>query len=153
MRIRSRPLASVKIDMTPMIDIVFQLLVFFALTLKVASLEGDLAMQPPAESGSRGSSPSLVPPLVVALRADEQGGLRSVELNGRPLASIAELHQEVATILGADPALAAQAEARLDCDEHLAYEHTIAAVTALTGTRPPSGEIEPLVGKVRFVNR
>ena len=153
MRIRSRPLGGVKIDMTPMIDIVFQLLVFFALTLKVASLEGDLAMQPPAKGAIDSPQSQLVPPLVVALRADGQGNLRSVELNGRPLASISALHEEVATILGTDPALAAQAEARLACDEHLAYEHTIAAVTALSGTRFANGEIQPLVGKVRFVNR
>lgn len=152
MRIRSRPLGGVKIDMTPMIDIVFQLLVFFALTLKVASLEGDLAMQPPAEKSVLGSAAPLVPPLVVALRADEQGGLRAVELNGRPLESIAELHREVVAILGPDRALAAQAEARLDCDEHLAYQHTIAAVTALTGTPQRGGGIQPLVGKVRFLN-
>jgi biopolymer transport protein ExbD len=151
MRIRSHPQSGVKIDMTPMIDIVFQLLVFFALTLKVASLEGDLAMQPSAERPTGASAPALMPALAVALRADEQGGLRSVELNGRPLASIAALHQEVATNLGADPALAAQTEARLDCDEHLAYEHTIAAVTALSGMRLADGQIQPLVGKVRFV--
>jgi biopolymer transport protein ExbD len=153
MRIRSHPQGGVKIDMTPMIDIVFQLLVFFALTLKVASLEGDLAMQPSADHGHSSAAPETVPPLAVTLLADEQGGLHSVELNGRPLAGLAQLHDEVAAILGPDPALAAQTEARLDCDQHLAYEHTIAAVTALSGTRLSSGEIQPLVGKVRFVNR
>ena len=151
MRIRSRPPGGVKIDMTPMIDIVFQLLVFFALTLKVATLEGDLALQPAVGRGNGGASPLLMPPLEVALRADDRGGLRSVELNGRPLASIAELHREVTRVLGSDAALAAQAEARLDCDQDLAYEHTIAAITALSGTRLASGEVQPLVTKVRFV--
>jgi biopolymer transport protein ExbD len=150
MRIRSRPPAGVKIDMTPMIDIVFQLLVFFALTLKVATLEGDLAMLPPAKTGPGGPAPT-VPPLMVVLHADERGGLASLELNGRPLAGTHQLHAEVVTLLGGDAALAAQAEARLACDERLAYEHTIAAVTALTGRRLPSGEIQPLIGKVRFV--
>ena len=32
---------SVKIDMTPMIDVVFQLLAFFLMTFKVAAVEGD----------------------------------------------------------------------------------------------------------------
>jgi hypothetical protein len=71
-------------------------------------------------------------------------------MNGRKLAGFGQLHQEMVALFGHDPELAAQAEARLDCDEHLAYQHTIAAVTALTGTRLPSGEIQPLVGKVRF---
>jgi biopolymer transport protein ExbD len=153
MRIRSHPQSGIKIDMTPMIDIVFQLLVFFALTLKVASLEGDVAMQPSAERERRSAAPALVPPLAVALLADEHGGLRSVELNGRQLSGLAQLHDEVAAILGPDPALAKETEARLDCDPHLAYQHTIAAVTALSGTRLASGEIQPLVGKVRFINR
>lgn len=149
MQIRSRLPGGVKLDMTPLIDVVFQLLAFFCLTFRLALVEGDLALQPPA-SETRGASPPQLPPLVVALRADEQGGLRAVELNGRPLAGIAELHREVAAALGSDPAWAAQVEARLDCDEELAYEHTIAAVTALRGTLLPSGEIQPLVTKVRF---
>ena len=153
MRIRSRALPGVKIDMTPMIDIVFQLLVFFALTLKVSLLEGDLAMLPPVKTDPGGAEAPTVPPLLVVLRADEQGGLQSLELNGRQLGGTDQLHAQIVKLLGHDAALAAQAEARLDCDEHLAYEHTIAAVTALTGQRLPTGEIQPLVSKVRFVKQ
>jgi biopolymer transport protein ExbD len=51
MRVRTRPLAGVKLDMTPLIDVVFQLLAFFCLTFRIATLEGDLAMQPPARTG------------------------------------------------------------------------------------------------------
>jgi biopolymer transport protein ExbD len=152
MRIRSRPLASVKIDMTPMIDIVFQLLVFFALTLKVSLLEGDLAMLPPAKTGPGGPAP-MVPPLMVVLHADDQGGLASLELNGRPLAGTDQLHAEVVALLGGDTDLSAAAEARLACDEHLAYQHTVAALTALTGQRLDNGEIQPLVTKVRFARQ
>jgi biopolymer transport protein ExbD len=150
MRIRSQTLPGVKIDMTPMIDIVFQLLVLFALTLKVSLLEGDLAMLPTAKTGPGGAAP-MIPPLLVVLHADEQGALKSLELNGRPLAGTDQLHAQIIALLGHDAALAAQAEARLACDEHLAYEHTIAAVTALTGQRLATGEIQPLVTKVRFV--
>jgi biopolymer transport protein ExbD len=153
MRIRSRALPGVKIDMTPMIDIVFQLLVFFALTLKVSLLEGDLAMLPPLETAPGGTQSLSVPPLLVVLHADDQGGLSSLELNGRPLAGTDQLHAQIVALLGHDAALAAQAEARLACDEHLAYEHTIAAVTALTGQRLASGEIQPLVSRVRFVKQ
>jgi biopolymer transport protein ExbD len=150
MRVRTRSVAGVKLDMTPLIDVVFQLLAFFCLTFRIATLEGDLAMQPPAQGG-KGPITSTVPPMLVVLRADDQGGLRSLEFNGRPLAGVEQLHQEVVSLFGSNPDLAAQAEARLDCDERLAYQHTIAAVTALTGQRLPSGEIQPLVGKVRFV--
>jgi len=38
----------VKLDMTSMIDIVFQLLVFFVMTFKITSLEGDFNINMPA---------------------------------------------------------------------------------------------------------
>jgi biopolymer transport protein ExbD len=150
-RIRAAKNEGVKLDMTPMIDIVFQLLVFFALTLRVAMPEGDLAMHPPVKGETAGPQENLVPPLLVVLRADEHGTLQSLELNGRPLPGAEQLHDEVERLVGHDSELAAQSEARLACDEHLAYEHTIAAVTALSGTRLPSGQTKPLVGRVRFV--
>lgn len=150
MQIRARLPGGVKIDMTPLIDVVFQLLAFFCLTFRLALVEGDLAMHPSIGKTPVDPAPLLIPPLEIALRADERGGLRAVELNGRPLAGIAELHREVAAALGSDLALAAQAEARLDCDDELAYEHTVAAVTALRGRLLPSGEIQPLVTKVQF---
>jgi biopolymer transport protein ExbD len=138
MRLRSHLPAGVKLDMTPMIDIVFQLLIFFVMTLRIATQEGDLAMQLPIEGTRTGAAAAL--PLRVALFADEQGRLQAIELNGRAV-----------KLVGNDPALAAATEAHLACDEALAYEHTIAAVTAVTGTLLPSGEIHPLAGKVRFV--
>ena len=124
---------------------------FFCLTFRIVALEGDLAMHPPATTSPGPGTDPTVPPLMVVVRADDQGGLQTVEMNGRKLAGFEQLHQELFALFGSDPDLAAQAEARLDCDEHLAYQHTIAAVTALTGHRLPSGEIQQLVGKVRFV--
>ena len=48
MRLRARSTAAVAIDMTPMIDIVFQLLVFFILTLQITAVEGDFNVRMPA---------------------------------------------------------------------------------------------------------
>jgi len=150
MRIRSRLPSGVQLDMTPMIDIVFQLLVFFAMTLRVAEVEGDLAMLPPAGESSAGPGRDAALPLRISLRADEHGALRAVELNGRPLASISALNAEVERLIGDDAAIAAATEAYLACDESLAYEHAVAAITAVTGTRLANGEIKPLAGEVRF---
>jgi biopolymer transport protein ExbD len=151
MRPRSRLPAGVQIDMTPMIDIVFQLLAFFLMTLQITELEGDLSIQMPPEGVAEGEVTPAALPLHVALLADEQGGLAAVKLNGRRLEDIDALHREVERLVGRDPALAAETEARLACDNDLAYEHTIAAVTAVTGTLLPSGDIQPLASKVRFV--
>lgn len=150
MRILSRMPPGVKLDMTPMIDIVFQLLVFFAMTLRVAALEGNLAIELPLGRTSAGPPPRDLLPLVVTLRAGAAGDLREVALNGRPLSDLEQLHREVQSLVGGEPELAAATEAHLACDRDLSYEHTIAALTAVSGTRLPSGELQPLVGKVRF---
>ena len=39
----------VEVQMTPMIDIVFQLLVFFIMTFKIVSLEGDFHVKMPRQ--------------------------------------------------------------------------------------------------------
>ena len=50
MQIRNANKAGEKIElqMTPMIDIVFQLLVFFIMTFKIVSMEGDFNIRMPA---------------------------------------------------------------------------------------------------------
>ena len=60
--LQHEPLADQKVDeppMTSMIDIIFQLLIFFILTLKIKSVEGKLINQLPKDKGlSASSSPS-----------------------------------------------------------------------------------------------
>ncbi len=46
----------VSVDMTPMIDVVFQLLIFFMCTLRFITLEGMLAAQLPKDVGLNASS-------------------------------------------------------------------------------------------------
>jgi biopolymer transport protein ExbD len=41
MKIKSRVPNKVELNMTPMIDIVFQLLIFFIMSFKIAAQEGD----------------------------------------------------------------------------------------------------------------
>jgi biopolymer transport protein ExbD len=42
----------VSLQMTPMIDIVFQLMVFFVFTFKIALPEGDFNVRMPAQAGA-----------------------------------------------------------------------------------------------------
>ena len=55
MRIKQnkRVIEEAEMDMTPMIDIVFQLLIFFLLSAKFISLEGQLSSYLPKDRGSR----------------------------------------------------------------------------------------------------
>lgn len=47
MKIKSRAATKVELMMTPMIDIVFQLLIFFIMSFKIAAQEGDFNIKMP----------------------------------------------------------------------------------------------------------
>jgi biopolymer transport protein ExbD len=141
----------VPIDMTPLIDIVFQLLAFFCMTLKVASAEGDFGIQmPTAARGAGLPDQEQAAPLLIRLRSDGQGNLAELSLNGRVFAGPdrwQQLHNQIAGLVGDElPA----AEVELDCDFGLKYEHVIEAITAVSGSVGPGGRIEKLVEKIKF---
>jgi len=142
-------LPGVKLDMTPMIDIVFQLLLFFLLTFRIAEQEGQFDVHLPRGDAPAADRPPALP-LEVRLRAGPAGELAEVQLAGRRLSGLAELHREIERLLGGDPEALADSEATLVCDEPLAYEHCIAAVTAISGALQPDGSVRPLIGKIRF---
>jgi biopolymer transport protein ExbD len=61
-RIKTGEINEMKLDMTPMIDVIFQLLIFFMCSLKFKSLEGKLASYLPKDVGLQNSivaSPKL----------------------------------------------------------------------------------------------
>ena len=70
-----RPEGKIAIDMTPMIDIVFQLLTFFIMTLKIATAEGDFQIRMPASR--EGHAPTTTPPIHVYLQSDQSGDCAS----------------------------------------------------------------------------
>jgi biopolymer transport protein ExbD len=141
----------VNIDMTPMIDIVFQLLAFFIFTLRIVSQEGDLAIQMPLASGQGPTQAvALLPPLQINLAAKADGSLAEIRLNNQIIKDMPALRARIVELIGGNHQAAAELEADLHCDEALAYQHAMAAVTAISGRRDSSGRIEPLIHKVRF---
>jgi biopolymer transport protein ExbD len=91
----------IAIDMTPMIDVVFQLITFFMLTLKDVSVEGDFDIKMPLGPSAGRVEDSLVPPLTIKMRANTEGGLAAVTLNGAPVTS----RETLDALAGADAAL------------------------------------------------
>ncbi|MFN0018882.1 MAG: ExbD/TolR family protein [Pirellulaceae bacterium] len=142
--------AGVNIDMTPMIDIVFQLLAFFIFTLRIVTQEGDLAIQMPLERAPSQQPVAFLPPLQINLAAKADGSLAEIRLNDQRVAGMSELRARIVELIGGSDQVAADLEADLHCDEGLAYQHALAAVTAISGRRNSSGRIEPLLHKVRF---
>lgn len=148
----NRPLPRrIAIDMTPMIDIVFQLLTFFCMTLKIATDEGDFQIRMPAQTG--GEPSSSLSPVHVYLEADMTGEctrvrLAEVEYSGHDRWD--RLHQRLAHLVG-DGSLAADLEVELHCDSNLRYQHAIAAITAISGHRDArTGEVIKLIDKIKF---
>jgi biopolymer transport protein ExbD len=79
---RESKLSKVPVDMTPMIDVVFQLLTFFMLTLKTVIVEGDFNIRMPI--GTRASDEvNLTPPLIVKMTATPEGSLSDVRFGGK----------------------------------------------------------------------
>ncbi len=72
----------IPIDMTAMIDVVFQLLTFFMLTLKTVIVEGDFNIKMPIGT-SDGRVEDQIPPIIVKMTATPEGRLSDVRLGGK----------------------------------------------------------------------
>ncbi len=142
----------IAIDMTPMIDIVFQLLTFFCMTLRIATAEGDFNIRMPLAAPRAGPpDPNALPPMKLFLKADSAGNCARVVMNDSEFSGgdrWRRLHNHIAGIVG-DGSLAASAEVELVCDYNLHYEHVIEAITAVSGENR-GGQIVKLVEKIKF---
>jgi biopolymer transport protein ExbD len=149
----------IELQMAPLIDIVFQLLTFFIMTFKIGAQEGDFFVKMPLASQTPGPPSEIaMPPITIRLLADPRGGLAGVLINDRALAGrnpMDSLRLEIISLLGDDRGPGSyqeSAEVELDCDYNLNYEHTIGAITAVSGYLDDSGNIVKLVEKIKFAN-
>jgi biopolymer transport protein ExbD len=140
--------------MTPMIDIVFQLLAFFVMTFKIISPEGDFNVKMPLAAPSPGlPAPDQLPPITVRLRATPEGELAGIQFGQRVLGrDFGALRQQIREIIGdnSGPGVVQDTEVELDCDFNLRYEYTMSAITAISGYVTPDGRIAKLVEKIKF---
>jgi biopolymer transport protein ExbD len=145
----------VEVQMTPMIDIVFQLLVFFIMTFKIVSQEGDFNIKMPLSAPSEGlPDEDKLPPMKVRLVASSSGELAQIKLNDNNFGlSFDGLHDYIISLIGDDRgpgSVQETAEVELDCDYNLRYEAVIQAVTAVSGYVDADGNIVKLVEKIKF---
>ena len=143
----------VDLQMTPMIDIVFQLLIFFVMTFKIASVEGDFNVKMPLASSTSAAQTETVA-VPVRLVADPQGQLTSIRMGDRNLGTdFRALRQEIIAMVGTDTgpgSMAENTEVELDCDYQLNYAYTIRAIDAVSGFIDQTGKMQPLIEKVKF---
>ena len=156
MRIRNvgRHREGVELMMTPMVDIVFQLLIFFLMTFKIASAEGDFNVKMPLAAPSQGKPDELqLPPLKVRLTADPGGRIAGIFLGQTPMKDFRQLREQIVGIVGDDTgpgSIADTQEVELDCDYNLDFKHVIDAITAVSGQITPDGEVVKLIEKIKF---
>jgi biopolymer transport protein ExbD len=141
----------IAIDMTPMIDVVFQLITFFMLTLKDVSVEGDFDIKMPLGPSRGAVEEDPLPPIRVKMTAGADGGRASLSMNGQAVGDFDELRRKIADLVGTGPGSAAdKAEVELDCDYGLKYVNVVNAITAVSGMVQPDGTIVELVKKIKF---
>ena len=150
MKIRRRgTVDKVEQQMTPMIDIVFQLLTFFLMSFRIATQEGDFNIKMPLAGGG-GPPTDPLPPIKIRLTAAPGGALSGIQIGERPLGSFGALHDEVMAIVGGNTQMASQVEVELDCDYGLKYENVVHAITAVSGHLDDAGHLVKLVEKIKF---
>ena len=152
---KTNPDAKVEMQMTPMIDIVFQLLTFFIMTFKIIAAEGDFDIKMPLSAPSEGLPPEdRLPPMKVRLTATGGGQLSRIRLNENDFGiSFDGLHSYIISIIGDERGPGSRqetAEIELDCDPQLHYGYVIQAITAVSGYTDADGNIVKLVEKIRF---
>ncbi|MFQ5734442.1 MAG: ExbD/TolR family protein [Planctomycetaceae bacterium] len=87
MKFRGSDTVAEKIEpqMAPMIDVVFQLLIFFMLTLKIIEPEGSFSINMP--QGKPKADPTqqiTIPPLKITMDANADGSLRALQIGRNP---------------------------------------------------------------------
>ena len=142
----------IEINMTPMIDVVFQLMSFFMCTLKIVTPEGDFDIRMPLAAAAAAPDDQQVPPVRVKLSAGPDGSLASMTMNGSTVTDFDELRKKVVGLVGTDTgpnSLAEKTELELDCDYALKYSNVVKAISAVSGTTQ-NGQIVELIKKIKF---
>jgi len=148
---KSRLAGRVDVNMTPMIDVVFQLLTFFMLTLKTIVTEGDFDIRMPLGPSQGAMEEDPIPPIRVRIIAGPEGELTNMSLNGVAVGGYDELRTRIIDLVGTGPGSRAdKAEVELDCDYGLKYDHVVQAITAVSGAVQDDGTIVELIKKIKF---
>ncbi len=152
----------IKLEMTSMIDIVFQLLVFFIMTFKVVVQEGDYNVKMPLASVNDQIDTEQPQLIRILLRAGDSGAISTIEVDD---------DVEVKTIVGDDvrdlfgqlnslietkvsggdnPESGTETEVEFDIDYDLEYGYTVRAIEAVSGKDLGDGKVKKLIDAIKF---
>lgn len=144
----------IDVPMTPMIDIVFQLLVFFIMTFKIVLPEGDFNIRMPLPASDAPAAPSELPVFNLRMIADEEGNLAQLQLDSRVFEGedrFAKLHATIRGMIddSGGPGTAEDQEVEINADYELRYDYVMRAITALSGYLE-NGQRHQLIEKIRL---
>jgi len=156
MRIRHTDHAEkIELSMVPMIDIVFQMLVFFIMTFKIVLQEGDFNIRMPSAAAAQAVQISETLPWTLVMKAGPDGELADLQLSGRSFGNspdaFVRLRNYVRGQLEVDGAAAINAdqEVEIDADYDLNYLYVMRAITAVTGY-VDGGQRHKLIERIKF---
>lgn len=157
---RTKKFDDLKINMTAMIDIVFQLLIFFILTFKVSALEGDFEVKMPLASSNPSSMDEVLPTVIhVGLTAGVERNIAAIEIDDGLQAltfTQQDMFQQLTNFVETtvaregDPSTASEVEVEFEIDSNLRYRFTVDAIEAVSGRVLPDGTVKKLVSKIKF---
>lgn len=147
----------IEAQMAPMIDVVFQLLIFFMLTLKIIEPEGDFNINMPIGAPTQTTSTDInFPDIKVRLVAGANGELADLQIGRTSLGSGSEafqrLNNQILTIIGnTDNPYRKDMEVEIDADYNLHYNYIIKAISSCRGRLDEStGDLIPYIEKIKF---
>jgi biopolymer transport protein ExbD len=141
----------IELNMTPMIDVVFQLLSFFMFTLRIGAVEGNFDIKMPSAARTMVEIPDANVAMKVRLIAKPDGSLAQILYNDRPLASFAAVRSQIVAFIGNDQASKQNAEVEIDADYHLHYKYVMDTITYVSGYLAEDGQTRvDLVQKIKF---
>jgi biopolymer transport protein ExbD len=118
-------LDEVKLELTPMIDVTFLLLIFFMVSMKFKVLEGKLQTELPKDVGVNAGEAILMEKMEIGIFNDpsREQGIR-VTLNSRPMPNMATFRSQLKTYVELDP----EQKATLYPDAAVNYEQVVKVV-------------------------
>lgn len=123
---RKAELKDVVLDLTPMIDVTFQLIIFFMLNIKFKVLEGKLATELPKDVGvNAGEIVDLLEKIDIGIAPDptRDEGIK-VTVNSQVMPNLATLRSRLKTFVDLDP----EQKATLYPDSKVNYEQVVKVV-------------------------
>ena len=156
LRNRSSGPTKVEIPMAPMIDIVFQLLIFFMLNLKIVAPEGNFNINMPIGAPAAAVAEQNLPDIKVGIVSDRDGNLTQLTLGSKNLGNddlaFERLNKEILQIIGrpGNP-LTKDVEVEIDADYETQYKYVVKAISKCTGRMDPgTKQVARYVEKIKF---